>query len=381
MIIQNGNIFGISEVFKHGSIQIKDGKIKEIFYDDEKEISYHEDEIIDANGMYVIPGFVDIHFHGCMGNDFSDGTLKGLEEITKYELSNGITDIVPATMTLSEDTLKKVFGVAAEFSFEEGSNLQGITMEGPFVSKEKKGAQNEAYIQKPNVEFFRKMQKKSGNLIKQVVIAPEEDKNYEFIKEISKEAIVSVGHTVADYEMSLKAFENGATHVTHLYNGMKEFGHRQPHVVGAAFDNENVFVELICDGVHIHPSMVRAAFKLFGAKRICMISDSIRATGMEEGNYSLGGQEVSVKGNTATLQDGTIAGSVVNLYDCFKIAIKQMHIPLEDVILSCTKTPAKSLGIDNKCGILTEGRKADFLILDKNLELMYIFKNGKIYNR
>ena len=181
--------------------------------------------------------------------------------------------------------------------------------------------------------------------------------------------------------MSLKAFENGATHVTHLYNGMKEFGHRQPHVVGAAFDNENVFVELICDGVHIHPSMVRAAFKLFGAKRICMISDSIRATGMEEGNYSLGGQEVSVKGNTATLQDGTIAGSVVNLYDCFKIAIKQMHIPLEDVILSCTKTPAKSLGIDNKCGILTEGRKADFLILDKNLELMYIFKNGKIYNR
>ncbi len=381
MIVRNGSIFGISEEFKQGSIVIREGKIAAIYYDDASTIDSDSENVIDAEGMYVVPGFVDIHFHGCKGYDFCDASVEALEEISKYQLTNGITDIVPATMTLPEDELEKIFSIAAEFSFKVGSILQGITMEGPFVSKEKKGAQNEEFIQKPNVELFRKMQQISGNLIKQVVIAPEEDEKCEFIKEVSKETVVSIGHTMADYEMAHKAFESGATHVTHLFNGMKEFGHRQPNVVGAAFDNKNVFVELICDGVHVHPAMVRASFRLFSANRICMISDSIRATGMEDGTYTLGGQFVNVKENIATLEDGTIAGSVANLYECFKIAVKKMHIPLKDAILSCTKTPAKSLGIDNKCGILTEGRNADLLILDKNLNLVYILKNGKIYKR
>lgn len=381
MIINNGNIFGIDEEFKKGSIAIQDGKIVEISYDGKDIVSDDTEGIIDAKGMYVVPGFVDIHFHGCKGYDLCDATIEALEEILKYQLSIGVTDIVPATMTLPKDKLEKIVSVAAKASNHNGSNLQGITMEGPFVSKEKKGAQNEAYIQKPDVEFFREIQEKSGNLIKQIVIAPEEDENYEFIKEISKETVVSIGHTMADYEMAHKAFENGATHVTHLFNGMKEFGHRQPNVVGAALDREDVYVELICDGVHVHPAMVRASFWLFGANRVCMISDSIRAAGMEDGTYTLGGQLVNVKENIATLEDGTIAGSVANLYECFKMVVEKMNIPLKNAILSCTKTPAKSLGIDNKCGILTEGRNADLLILDKHLNLVYILKNGKIYKR
>lgn len=380
MIIRNGNIFGISEEFKRGSIAIREGKIASIYYDTTAIFDDTED-VVDVDGMYVVPGFVDIHFHGCNGYDFCDASRNALEEIAKYQLANGITDIVPATMTLPKEKLEEILDVAAGFSFEKGSILHGITMEGPFVSKEKRGAQNEEYIQKPDVDFFSKIQKKSENLIKQVVIAPEEDVDCAFIKEASRETVVSIGHTGADYEMAYKAFESGATHVTHLFNGMKEFEHRQPNVVGAAFDCENVYVELICDGVHVHPSMVRAAFRLFGANRICMISDSLRATGMENGTYAFGGQTFYVQGNLATLEDGTIAGSVANLYDCFKMAVEKMHIPLEDAILSCTKTPAKSLGLEGKCGILAEGRKADLLIMDKNLNLVYVIKNGKIVKK
>lgn len=376
MFIKNGFIFTETCGFQAGSIEISEEKIKRIIND--LSVEPETENVFDAREMYVIPGLVDIHLHGCNGVDFCDGTFEAFEKMEEYQLKHGITNIFPASMTVSLEELQKNFCTAGEYMHRSQGVMQGITMEGPFLSEVKKGAQNGEYIQKPDVELYRQLQDLSHGNIKQVAVAPETEGAFEFISEVSKETVVSVAHTAADYELTGKAFEGGATHVTHLMNGMNAFLHREPGVVGAAFDHKNVFVELICDGEHVHPSMVRAMFKLFGAERICMISDSMRATGMPDGEYTLGGQIVFVKNGVATLKDGTLAGSICNLYECLKKAVLEMEIPLEEAVLACTKTPAKSLGMEEKCGVLAEGRSADILILDKELNIKCIIKKGKI---
>lgn len=392
MIIKGGKVYTEDGVFCDGVVQVEKGKIAKVEVSNgtasdaaentEKQVAVsadsNGDEIIDAKGMYVLPGLVDIHFHGCVGVDFCDGTFEAMDAITKYEMENGITAIVPATMTLSREELSRIFETAGKYTETKGSTLYGINMEGPFVSMAKKGAQNGAYIHKPDIDFYRQMQDLSGKMIKQVAVAPEEDEDYAFIREVSKDTVVSVAHTTANYDTAKKAFDNGANHVTHLFNAMPGFLHRDPGVVGAAFDSEGTFVELICDGVHIHPSMVRSMFTLFGSERICMISDSMMATGLDDGDYSLGGQPVKVVGTLATLADGTIAGSASNLMDCLKVAVLQMGIPLEEVVRSCTLTPAQSLGIDGDCGSITVGKRADFVILDEELKLHMVIKDGKV---
>lgn len=376
MILKNGKIFDENGQFRSGFIVVDEGRIQEVRFEDGSDTNWQNEEVIDADGLYVIPGFVDIHFHGCMGYDFCDGTKEAFDAITKYQAENGVTSISPATMTLSREELKRIFAEAGKYQNVTGSTICGITMEGPFVSKAKKGAQNGDYIHKPDVDFYKEMQSLSGNLIKQVAVAPEEDEDFAYIKEISQETVISVAHTMADYDTAKKAFACGATHVTHLFNAMLPFVHRDPAVVGAAFDDKDVFVELICDGIHIHPSMVRAMFQLFGPERICMISDSMMATGMPNGEYSLGGQAVNVVGKKATLADGTIAGSASNLYDCFKTAVLEMEIPLESAVVASTITPAKSLGLDKDCGSITVGKVADFVLLDEKLSILHVIKDG-----
>lgn len=375
MIIKGGRIFDNESDFYQGNILIENDKIEKIGNFIEED---GQREIIDVTDCYVIPGLVDIHFHGCVGYDFCDGNEDAFDEITKYQMKHGITSISPATMTLSRDELREIFACAGQYKNTVGSTIRGITMEGPFVSMAKKGAQNGAYIHKPDVEFYREMQELSGGLIKQVAVAPEEDEDLAFTREISKETVISVAHTTASFDIADAAFKNGATHVTHMYNAMPAFLHRDPGVVGAAFDNKDVYVEMICDGVHIHPAMVRSMFKMFGPERICMISDSMMATGLTDGDYSLGGQAVKVTGKKATLADGTIAGSASNLHDCLKVAVLEMGIPLEQAVLACTLTPAKSLGIDKDCGSLEEGKVADIVILDKDLNIKAVIKSGKV---
>ncbi len=369
MIIKNANVFSKNGTFIPRDIYIDKELITDVTVDDSN--------IIDAEGLYAIPGLTDLHFHGCMGHDFCDGTTEAIEAIAKYQVQNGITSIAPATMSLGDDQLFNILSCAASYKNEAGADLVGIHLEGPYLAHAKKGAQNPKYLRHASTEHFEKLMKLAGGLIKIVSIAPEEAGAMEFIDALKDKVIISLAHTTADYNTSMEAFEHGASHVTHLYNAMPPSSHRSPGVIGAAFDTKHSFVEVICDGIHIHPSVIRSTFQLFGDDRIVLISDSMMATGMQDGSYSLGGQAVSVKDNLATLSDGTIAGSATNLMKCMKNAVSY-GIPLESAIKCAAVNPAKELGIYEMYGSISTGKYANIVLLDKDLNLKSVILKGKL---
>lgn len=361
------------------------GFIKETLYTEggRFSLSSSEDTILDAESCYVIPGLVDIHFHGCAGHDFSDASPDGLASIAAYQLSQGVTSICPASMTLSPETLQNICKCAEDFSHKDGRNgsrLVGINLEGPFISNAKRGAQNPNYIRQADFSLLELLQDYAGGLVKLVTLAPETPGAIDFIRKVKQSELrdisISIGHTQSDYDTAKKAFACGADHVTHLFNAMPPFTHRAPGVIGAAFDTSDCFVEIICDGIHIAPSVIRAAFAMFGRERVVLISDSMRATGLSDGNYTLGGLNVQVNGTLATLEDGTLAGSVTNLIECMRCAVS-MGIPLETAVQCATINPARSIHIDSDYGSLEVGKVADFLLLDKNLTLVGVFKDGE----
>jgi len=333
---------------------------------------------------YILPGLVDIHFHGCAGYDFCDGTTEALRAIASYEMTHGTTTICPATMTLSEEQLLGICAVAADAVETEVLEedvplkdvLRGIYLEGPFISEEKKGAQNPAYIRTPDRRMLERLQQAAKGMIRMVAIAPETEGAMDCIRECRGDFRFSIAHTCADYETAKAAMEAGAHHVTHLYNAMPPFTHRKPGVIGAAAENEETRAELICDGIHIHPCVVKSTFKLFGAERMILISDSMMATGMEDGEYALGGQPVIVKGNRALLKDGTIAGSATSLFGCMRTAI-QMGVPKEEAVRAATRNPAEAVGLEEECGMLLAGRRADILIADGEFVLLEVIKSGR----
>jgi len=363
MIIKNGNVFQEDGSFCRETLYIRNHRLTEAF----EETS--EEEVIDAEGLMVIPGLVDIHSHGAYGEDFSDGDPEGLKKILRYERQSGITSYCPTSMTLPKEQLKKIFkGIREAEKSGDGATVAGINMEGPFLDAKKKGAHVEGYIRKPDAGFFRELNEYSGNMVKLVTLAPNVDGAMEFIDEVHNEVCISLGHTSADYDTAAEAMRRGAHHVTHLYNAMQPLAHREPGLIGAACDDEQCMAEMICDGIHIHPSVIRATFKMFGPERIVLISDSMMATGMENGTYQLGGQEVTMKDCKATLKDGTIAGSATNLYDCMRKAVS-FGVPLEEAIFAATRNPAKSIGIYDEVGSLSVGKKADILLVTDDLEL------------
>ena len=373
MRITGGQVFDLKEGFVRRDVCF-DGRLL--------SNSSADGKTYDASGCYVIPGLTDLHFHGCMGKDFSDADPEGLEIMAKYELSQGVTQICPAGMTLLEDQLTKVCQVAAAHrdANKPGAELCGINLEGPFLSTAKKGAQKADWIHAPDVDMFRRLMAASKGLVKLVSIATEEPGAMEFIEAVEGEVTVSIAHTTADYDTAMEAFRLGARQVTHLFNAMPPFSHRAPGVVGAALDTPLCNVELICDGVHIHPSVVRAVFKMFGYKRVILISDTMRAAGMSDGDYTLGGQAVKVKGKLATLADGTIAGSVTNLMNCMRTAVS-FGIPLEDAVWAAAVNPARAIGIFSRMGSLEPGKRANVVVLDQNLELKDVFFRGELVDR
>lgn len=368
MIIKNGFVFQENSTFEKTDIAINQELIADVSTD-EKEL--------DATGLYIIPGLIDVHFHGCIGYDFCDGTKEALKNIAEYEAKNGITTIIPASLALNDSSLEKIFENARDYDNKSGSMLMGIHMEGPYLAPSKKGAHNEAYLKTPFAAHFRSLNEKSGNLIKILSIAPELEGAMDTIDELKSEVVLSLAHTSANYDTARKAFEKGASHVTHLYNAMLPFSHREPGLVGAAFDTPGCKVELISDGIHVSPTVIRATFKMFGKDRIILISDSMRATGLENGEYTLGDLAVTVKGNKATLHDGTIAGSATNLMDCMKKAVS-FGIPLEDAVTCATMNPAKQTGIYDKVGSITTGKYANLVLLDKNLNIVSVILKGNI---
>jgi len=378
MIIANGTVFLGKEGFQKVDIYIEGDTIKAIKAISEKEAGhakYASLEVVDATGMYVIPGLFDIHFHGCNGHDFCEGNEEAFRAIETYELSNGITSMTPATMTLSDSEISSICENAGNYA-KNSDSLKGIYLEGPFLSREKKGAQNEKYLCLPSVELLKKWQKVSGNLIKTVVVAPEIDGAMEFIEKCSKNCHISIGHTMADYEQASEAIEKGARQATHLLNACRPFLAREPGVMGAFFDAKEGFVEVIGDGIHIHPAMLRAIFKLMPEK-VILISDSMMAAGMPDGEYALGGQKVIVKGKEALLEDGTIAGSVTNLFDCMVNVIKN-GVDAKKAILAASLHPAKSVGMDSSYGSITVGKKADLLLVSEDWELRQVIKHGRV---
>ena len=375
MIIKNVQVFGEDKTFTPGEIIIESGKFIEA--GKFAETAIEEADVVDGEGCFAIPGLVDIHFHGCVGDDFCDGNEDAIANMARYEASVGVTSICPASMTISEGELHQVMRTAGSYENRLGAKLVAINMEGAFASEKKKGAQAAEHIRKCDLDLYRSLQEESGNLIKLVDVAPETEGAMEFIEAVKGDVVVSIAHTVADYDTAMEALEKGASHVTHLYNAMPPLNHRDPGVVGAARDDENCHVELICDGVHIHPTVVRATFAMFGAERVILISDSMRATGLTDGQYTLGGQDVFVKGPKATLADGTIAGSATDLMGCLRVAVQEMGIPLEDAVACATMNPAKEIGIYDVCGSITPGKAADLVLLDQDLQVKAVYVDGK----
>lgn len=403
MQIRNGLVFDPDAGFTERTLSIRDGK----FADSEAmqsgdgasvnsaakssamesgaaepEAGSADPDILDASGAYVIPGLVDVHFHGCVGEDFSDAASLGLQRIADFELSQGVAYICPAGMTLPEDQLSAICKKAAAHrkSSSRGAELVGIHLEGPFLSRAKKGAQNENFLHEPDADLLFRLQEDAEGLIRLVTVAPEEPHGLDFIQTAAAAGVhVSVGHTAADYDTATAAFASGADHVTHLYNGMPPLHHRAPGVIGAAFDNKKVMAEIICDGIHIHGSVIRMAFALFGAERMILISDSLRATGMPDGRYPFGGQEIEVRGNRAAIfgHPETLAGSVTSLMGCMKKAV-EFGIPLADAVRAASFNPAKSIGLEERIGSLRDGCDGTCVLLERDtLDIRAIVFKGK----
>ena len=374
MFYKNAQIFCPDFQFRKGAFQVTGGKFGAVLPDTVPA------DAIDLAGALVIPGLVDIHTHGCVGVDFSDGDYAGLEKMAAYYAKAGVTSFAPASMTLPYADLQKAFANAQRLAKEapKGSAvLRGIHMEGPYFSYEKRGAQNADHLKKPNFAGFLALQKSCGDLVRIVDISPELPGALDFVKEAKKNCTVSVAHTDADYDTAKAAFAAGATHLTHLYNAMSGLHHRNPGVIPAAAENPGVRAELICDGQHVHPAMVRLAFGIFGSERMVLVSDSGRCCGMNDGaEFQLGGQTATLQDGVARLADGTIACSAINLYQGMVNAMA-FGIPKEDAIRAATYNPARAIGAETVVGSIETGKVADFLVCSEDFSEKRVFLAGK----
>ena len=352
MIIYNALIGGCLK-----SVIIKDGKIAEVT----DNINSGD---INAGGNRLIPGLIDVHTHGCVG---LDTMVADFEPMCRFYAEHGTTSFLPTTMTMGYDALERVTNAETDFA---GANILGFHFEGPYISPKHKGAQNEKYIKNPSYEDFERFKK-----VKMITLAPELEGSMEFIKAVAPDCAVSIGHTDCNYETALTAIENGAKCLTHTYNAMPPLHHRNPGPIGAAFE-KHIYAQLICDGFHISKPVVLATYKMFGADRMTLISDSIRCAGLPDGEYESGGLKVFLKDGAARLADGTIAGSSATLLDCVKTAVK-FGIPFDDAVKMASETPANMLGI--KKGRIEQGYDADLLIVDNEINLKTVIINGEVF--
>ena len=369
-----------------GKVLVFDDKIRAIA-DQSLTDLYQDCEVIDAKGAYVSPGLIDVHMHGCGGDDTSDGKDGAIQRMSRMIAGFGVTGWLPTTMTLGKDTIRKAFEQVRKAKKESeedalkwgGAQVLGANMEGPFINIERKGAQAGEFVIEPDVEFTEEYQ----DIIRLVTIAPEVKGGLDYIKRISAETKIrcSVGHTMADYETCKKAFGAGANHVTHLFNAQPGLHHRNPGVAGAALADPNVYTEMICDTFHINPGVFQIVCDCKKDKLV-LITDCMRAGGLPDGDYTLGGQEVHVKGIQCLLNSGTIAGSVLRLNKAVYNLAKNTDWSLAQCVRAASLSPAKSIGVDKEKGSIELGKDADILIADQEFEICDTFVRGeKVYER
>ena len=373
MIFKNCTFYNEFFEKEFGDIEIQNGIIN--------QIGIIDGEGRDMSGLILIPGFVDIHIHGGNGGDSSDGSAESLDKISVYLAKNGVTSFCPTTMTLPIDRLCDIANVIADYSESQsnGSKIVGINFEGPFIAASKKGAQNDEYITDGSAQYAKKLSSASNGLMKLITIAPESFESEAFIKAVSEFCTVSIGHSAANASECQKAIDSGISHATHLYNAMTPMTHREAGIVGTVLDNGNVTAELICDGGHISPAVLRNTFKILGENRAIVVSDSMRAAGLGEGEYELGGQQVFVKkdGRYAVMSDGTIAASITNIYDEFRNLLS-FNIDFKTALKSCTINPARVIKEDSRIGSIAVGKAADLVFLDEDMNIKEVYINGTL---
>lgn len=367
MILKNCTFFNESFEKEYGDIRIENGKFT--------EIGIFAESGMDMSGKIILPGFIDIHIHGGNGGDSSDGTTESLDKISTYLAKKGITSFCPTTMTLPVDTLIHIADIIAGYK-SKGAKVVGINLEGPFIAKSKCGAQNPEYIAAGNKRDIDDIYNAGAGLVKIITIAPEAFDSDELICSVSDYCTVSIGHSGANAEQCKRAIDCGARHITHLYNAMTPMTHREAGIVGTALDSD-VTCELICDGEHICPAVLRNTFKILGEDRAVVISDSMRGAGLGEGEFELGGQMTYVKDTdgVARLSDGTIAASITNVFDEFRNLLS-FGIDFKAALKACTINPARVIKEDKNIGSIAAGKSADFIVTDEEFNLKEVYING-----
>jgi len=366
MRIENVQVLMKDGVFRRGSVEFND-TIQKV------EIS---DTIDPKVEHYLIPGLFDVHTHGALGGDHTDGCPDKMQEMAAFYAKSGTTSFLATTLTDTEETIASAMSNIATYKrTESGARCLGINMEGPFFSHPRRGAHQAELLQQPRLDMFENLYKLSGEKLNLVCVAPELDGAMDFIKEVSKKCRVSLAHSAADYNTAIQAFENGATLATHLFNGMEPFLHRAPGIVGAAMDAD-AFVEVICDGNHLHPATIRAIFRMY-PQRVCLISDSLRCAGLPDGDYESAGLPVTVTGGKCMLRDGSsLAGSTITLLQGVRIAVS-LGIPLAQAVMAASANCAKMMGMDDKIGTISPGKYADMVLLDSELNIKKVYIGGK----
>ncbi|MDC3412215.1 N-acetylglucosamine-6-phosphate deacetylase [Aquibacillus sp. 3ASR75-11] len=383
LLLKNVTIYGENTVTTNGFIYIKNRLIEAIGTEDEWKsyvIAEEQIKVINGKGLNAIPGFIDGHIHGANGADVMDATPQALDTMASALPMEGTTSFLATTITMSKEKIEKALQNVASYVNKPGkAEVVGVHLEGPFIEEKKAGAQPREHIMKPDVALFDQWQKLSGNSIKTVTLAPEIDQEGEVIHYLHEQGVnVSAGHTDAGIEQMKQAVSKGVTQVTHLCNAMSGLHHRDIGVVGAAFLLKGLRSELIADGIHVSPEMIQLIYQNIGSSRLLLITDALRAKCLEPGTYELGGQQVSVTEDRATLPDGTLAGSTLKMLDGVRNMMTYTDASIKDIIKMAAVNPAKQVGIFDKKGSIAVKKDADILLIDDHWTIRYTICRGEI---
>ncbi|WP_194543140.1 N-acetylglucosamine-6-phosphate deacetylase [Paenibacillus sp. JZ16] len=378
-IIRHVKVHLPHQILPSATVWISNGKLKRIEPSQVLDKIESDAELIDGNGMWLIPGMIDVHIHGANGYDMMDGTEDSIQEVSRACAATGCTSFLATSVSSTiEDLLNMIRSVKSVIGREQGARIAGIHLEGPYLNPKRKGMQNEKYLRHPNLEEMKCVFQEAGSLIKMVTIAPELPGGLELISFLKEQGVViAVAHSDATYEEAKLAFAAGASHVTHCFNGMRPIHHRDPGLIVAAFEEPHVSLQAIVDQVHLHPAIVRLMHRLKGPEGMVLITDALQAMGLGDGNYIFGGHHVTVSEGIARLADGTLASSTVTMNEALRLT-EANGISMEDAVHMASTTPARILGLSHK-GKIEVGYDADLVLMDERYQVQWTMIEGKLF--